>query len=203
MKKLANVVTILMIICIIAGCNDKKSDEELRKIIGTPEIETEYYKAAYVIDTDNLSSVTTYAKYIFVGEIEQYVKTEYDSEDENEIYTYYSVKVKENIKGELITDSNIEVKKAGGIKKDQKSCLVCKGDILPAEGKTYIFAAVMFEADGSVYCFGPNTVALLESNDDFKEDETYKKYIEAMEVIDNTVPQKEWSMSKFDVSYEK
>lgn len=203
MKMIRNLIIVLMSILLTTGCQKNMSNEEIAKIIGTDELKTEYYMSSFVIDTDDLSSVTTYAKYIFVGTIDDYVKTEYNSEDENEVYTYYSVKVLENIKGELVQNKNVEVKKAGGITKDEKSFLMCKDDILPAVGNTYIFAAVMFEKDGSIYCYGPNTVRLIENVDNYKEDKTYNAYIEALNTIVVDIPKREWSISKFDVNYKK
>lgn len=203
MKKKSLLLIILTAAFLVTSCGRKMTEERIGEIIGTDELKSEYYFASFVINTDELSEVTTFAKYIFVGTVEEYLKTEYSPESDDEIFTYYSVKVLENVKGELVQDRNIEVKKAGGITKNQDAFLLCVGDILPAVGGTYIFAAVMFESDGSIYCFGPNTVRQIENADDYKNDSTYISYVDAMKTVSDNVPAREWPMSRYDVLYKE
>lgn len=200
MKK--SIICLLMIAFFLTGCG-VKTESEIGEIIGTTEMNTDYYQASFVVDVEDLSQVTTLAKYIFVGTVEEYIRTESDPEDELEVYTFYSVKVIENIKGQLIQDANIEVKKAGGYVKSEDYFIMCEGDILPKVGGTYVFAAVMFEEDGSIYCFGPNTVAEIENAENYKEDEKYLSYMEASKTIAKDVPDNGWSTSRYDVLYEE
>lgn len=204
MKKVCVVAALIMVIIavfLLVEFSGRMSDEEIGEIIGTNKLETEYYEASFLIDTSDLSAVTTYAKYLFVGTVEEYVKSDYP--DEDSVYTYYSIKVVENIKGELVQDENVELKKSGGLKKNQECFILCSGDVLPAVGHTYIFAATIFPKEESLYCFGPGTVAEIENTSDYKNDPVYKKYTEALKTISTNVPDKNWPMSKYDVNYGK
>ncbi len=188
------VAVLIICVCILTGCGRLK-ESEIGSIIGTDKMETEYYRATYVIDEDNLTEVTSYSNYIFVGTIVSYQKTEYIGDDMP--ITYYSVQVKNNIKGELTTEEEIVLVKAGGLSKDRKVFLYNEKDILPAEGKTYVFAATIFNDE--LYCPCPNMVALIENTDQIENDETYKEYVETCQTISETVTPVE-GISRYDVN---
>lgn len=138
---------------------------------------TENYRASFVIDESDIVAVTTYASYVFVADVVKYDKTEYLNDDVDTPITYYSVRVKDNIKGNLRDDEDIVLKKAGGLRRGTDTFLVCEGDILPEPGKTYVFAAVIFEDD--LYCPMPNMVAEVEDCSKLEKSEIIQKYIDA------------------------
>jgi len=81
--------------------------------------------ASYAINVNNLEELIGDADYVFVGEVLKndgveykkpvVVETELGSKEYKSPYTNYSLKVVENIKGNLV--SNIEISKVGGTKK--------------------------------------------------------------------------------------
>ena len=132
-----------------------------------------------------------------MGQVEAYEKTEYIDDDHRN--TYYSVKILENIKGELVTDKEITVRKTGGIDKNKKKFVVCENDILPEVGKTYVFAAYVY--DDELHCFGPGTAALIEDAKDYKESDVYKNYVEACKTKHPETTEREKVISKYDTQY--
>lgn len=71
-------------------------------------------------------------------------------------YTSYKVKVVKNLKGELPTNKNIDVKKAGGLSYDKDKYFVDEDDQLPEEGKYYVMAFCV-QSDGSLLSSGSST----------------------------------------------
>jgi hypothetical protein len=188
-----------LIICIlsllITGC--EKSDFNVAEVIGTDEMDVKYYTASFVIDETDLTQVTTYASYVFIAKVISYDKTEYLNGDAELPLTFYSVQVLENIKGNLITDENIELKKAGGLIKNSTKFSICQDDILPEQGGTYLFAAVIFDDD--LYCPMPNMVVKLDTEDtNWSENEVVQRYTEALKQEVSDIPNGNQYKSKYD-----
>ena len=176
------------------------------KIIGTDKMKTKVSKVEidYVYNTDDPYEVTNYHKYVFVGRVESYKKTKYSSVfNISSGKTVYSVKVLENIKGELDTKGEIILEKSGGLIRWSDTFLVYKHDVLPAVGGTYLFVASVY--DGELKCTSPGTVVKLESDTNYSDDEMYKKYVEACknpkEYDYNWIREDE--ISRYDVNYKK
>lgn len=78
-------------------------------------------------------------------------------------YTNYMVNVKENIKGNLITDEAIPIQKSGGLSEDGTQYFIYEGDELPVVGNTYIFFAYT-QPDGSLLISGPISNMSMDNN---------------------------------------
>lgn len=124
-------------------------------------------KGSFVYDTTNIKEAVGIVDYVFVGNVVSNDGTVYEDivamEDKNgrtkEVgtpYTNYTVRVLDNIKGELQTNDQIQVVKQGGIAQDRKSILVFENDALPKAGQNYIFLAYA-QPDGSLLISGPDS----------------------------------------------
>lgn len=174
---------IVVLIIVLCGCGKKV---DVGKIIGTDQMKVEPYHASFVIDENDVVQVTTYASYVFVAEVVDYDKTDYINGDENSPLTYYRIRVKENIKGNLRKDEDIVLKKAGGVRKGTDTFLICKGDTLPKPGNTYLFSAVIFDDD--LYCPMPNMVIDIENSEDFSNNPFVIQFKEACNNPTEEVP---------------
>jgi len=144
--------------------------------------------ASYAINVNNLEELIGDADYVFVGEALKndgveykkpvVVETELGSKEYKSPYTNYSLKVVENIKGNLV--SNIEISKVGGTSSDKKTIFVYEGDVLPVEGKTYIFSAYG-QPDGTLLVSGANSNQELNLQTKISRESLYSKYKEALE----------------------
>ena len=105
------------------------------------------------------------ADYVFVGNVvseddvvyKHAVTVETEDGKTQEVstpYTNYTVNITQNIKGNLITEEDIPIQKAGGFSKDGTECFLYEGDELPIAGNTYIFFAYA-QLDGSLLVSGP------------------------------------------------
>ncbi|MCR5744158.1 MAG: hypothetical protein K6F92_10630 [Lachnospiraceae bacterium] len=199
MRRIRHLFFIVMALAIaLTGC---KSNINVAEVIGTDKMKVEKYHASFVIDESDITQVTTYASYVFVAEVVDYDKTEYINDDEDSPVTYYHVRVKENIKGELTTEEDIVLKKAGGIKKNSDTFMVCEGDVLPQIGKTYLFAAVIWEDD--LYCPMPNMVVEVDASSDVLSSADVVKYKEACDNPTPDVPNGDQYKSRYDVGEAK
>ena len=191
------ILSVFCLLLVLASCG-KPDASEIAEVIGTDKMTTSTYYGSYIINENDINEIASYSNYIFVGRVEDYIKTEYISDDDElPPVTYYSVGVLKNIKGELTTDENVVLTKSGGIKKDGKTFAVEVNDILPALGNTYVFAATLYNDE--LYCFCPNMVALIEESSDIEESSLYKKYTEAADSKLEDIEPVE-GISRFDVS---
>lgn len=146
----------LICVCLIAGgitVNSIMPDK-------TPgELPVTWLEGDFVISPYIPNLVVGYADYVFVGYVDKFVDTEYN---DGVPYTNYKVIVLKNIKGELIKNVPIDIQKFGGVEEDGKSITLFKDDLMPEEGKAYIFIAYV-EKDGVVHTEGPNSNILLET----------------------------------------
>ncbi|HHW70202.1 MAG TPA: hypothetical protein GX392_02510 [Clostridiales bacterium] len=122
---------------------------------------------SFSINFDNINELVGDADYVFVGAVISEDGTEYkhpvmgESEDGEEYeiaspYTNYTISVLDNIKGELVTDTEIPIQKAGGLAQDGSQYFVYEEDELPKQGSVYVFYAYA-QPDGSLLVSGPNS----------------------------------------------
>ncbi|WP_354471874.1 cell surface protein [Lysinibacillus parviboronicapiens] len=145
------------------GCNDKKDTE----------VNVGYVHASYAFDVNDLNQFVGSADNVFVGYVEKIEGTEYKfpttietetgSKTISTPHTNYSIRVIDNLKGELKKDQPIPLQKAGGISEDGSTQVIFENDILPEEGKYYIFSTLN-QPDGSILAGGTNTTIPLNVN---------------------------------------
>ncbi len=134
--------------------------------------------------------------YVFVGyvqEIHDY-HTEKSSRDFPEIVSYYQlpftecqVKIVASIKGELEEGNEFSFYKVGGIVESRSCILLLEKDIMPEQGKYYIFTGLA-HADGTMTGGGTNGTIELEAGIDesnIEESKIYQTYLDAYE---NQIP---------------
>lgn len=174
------------------------SDASIAKIIGTERMKTKYedmadyrefedfvtYQRALGEEADikNISQVVDFSDNVFVGVVEKYIRTNVGDFPE----TVYSVRVVENLRGELENDSKVEVTKVGGLNKSNRRYVVFSDDILPSVGATYIFCARSEEDEkGKVQlrCGLPNMTIRLSGKESYVNDPAYLEYKQACEDV--------------------
>ncbi|MBR5348289.1 MAG: hypothetical protein IK125_03560 [Lachnospiraceae bacterium] len=170
------------------------SDAAIAKIIGTERMKTKYedladykefedfvtYQRALGEEADikNITQVVDFSDNVFVGVVEKYIRTNVEDFPE----TVYSVRVIENLRGELEKDSKVEVTKVGGLNKSNRRYVVFSDDILPSVGATYIFCARSEEDEkGKVQlrCALPNMTIRLSGKEGYGNDPSYLEYKQA------------------------
>jgi len=165
-------------------------------------------QGSFAIDVNNPRELVGDADYVFVAEVVSEDGTEYLFPIEVETddggtkvvtspYTNYSIKVVEDIKGNLVTDTVIPIQKDGGLFEDGSMYQLYEDDELPVVGETYIFYAYAQE-DGSLLISGPNSNVKMDMPNgtqlsDLEEEvvkevlETSDEYIEVEEALDNQI----------------
>ncbi|MCP3745549.1 MULTISPECIES: hypothetical protein [Paenibacillus] len=164
MKKIFMFLSLFAMIAMLAsGCSNSNVDKNITK---AGEVPTSYLHASFDINVDNPKEVVGFADYVFVGFVEEMTGTDYkfpvtkETEDgPKELkspYTNYSIKVLDNIKGNLKKDVSIPLQKSGGLSEDKSTYFLFEDDSLPQKGKVYVFTATA-EQDGSLLVSGPNS----------------------------------------------
>ena len=184
MKKLFTVgIAVSIILASLMGCS-----KEI-----TPNGETIYNHVSMAGDETNMQEVVGFADYVFIGVVEKLNKRDIDNEFPNE---YYSVAVLENLKGSLITDSNIEVVKHGGYSENGTLILYASDNLVGTGlceiGDEYIFIG-FGQPDGSLLL--EHLSGNVEYSDELKMD--YLDFIENQIEIE-----RERFKSKYDSEYE-
>ena len=166
---------------LIFGCNDNKDTE----------VYAGYVYASYAFDVNNLNQFVGSADNVFVGYVERIEGTEYKfpSTVETETgtrtlsspHTNYSITVIESLKGKLKKIQPIPLQKSGGISEDGSMQVIFENDILPEEGKYYIFSTLN-QPDGSILAAGTNTTIQLNVNakSDIVSSKEYKDFKKAI-----------------------
>ena len=168
------------------------SDASIAKIIGTERMKTKYedmadykefedfvtYQRAMGEEADikNISQVVDFSDNVFVGVVEKYIRTNVGDFPE----TVYSVRVVENLRGELENDSKVEAVESN------RRYVVFSDDILPSVGATYIFCARSEEDEkGKVQlrCGLPNMTIRLSGKESYVNDPAYLEYKQACEDV--------------------
>jgi len=167
--------TIIAIVCILNYTNKNEK----------PSIPTYSIHGSFMVDVDNSKEVVGDADYVFMGKVVEQTGTIYKNkipiEQENgdvlyigSAYTNYTVSVIENIKNELVTDKNISISKAGGLREDFSAYDIFEDDVLPEVGKTYIFIAYA-QDDGSLLVSGPYSNILITNKNLLKTKSSFLK----------------------------
>lgn len=176
-------------------------------------------RATYMYDTSTPEQAIGISDYVFVAKVNEIIRTEhrnpitvetglFSSETITTPYTFYSIDVVKNIKGELITSEPIEYMQYGGINEDGESYTFMEGTELLETGKYYLIMADTFGEDGGeINVTEPNRRVLLEdvnSVEDIENSEIVKRYEEAYknEIIPENFNTNERYISKYDVNYE-
>lgn len=171
----------------------------ITKPINSNEITTSYLRGTFSIDYSNLNAVVGDADYVFLGNVVSEDDTVYkdvatiENEDgtTREVsspYTNYTIKVMENIKGNLTTDLAIPVQKSGGLSEDGTQYFLYEGDELPIVGENYIFFAYA-QPDGSLLISGPisNMSISNEANNDISLFSTTTEYDDVVDAYNNQI----------------
>ncbi|MCD8327928.1 MAG: hypothetical protein LUC25_02400 [Ruminococcus sp.] len=177
------VVAVLVIAAVILLFVFKNSKEDSTDNIS-------YVEGSFIIDYDDLRQVAGTNDYIFVGQIVRKGETENDEELPLPV-TEYSIRVEENIKGELITDEDIMVYKDGGISDVSGNLVLYEGDCMPEAGNRYVFYAFA-QPDGTLLLSGPVSNVLIDSSDaqeanasdDYSENQ---EYLAAVDTYENEI----------------
>lgn len=152
-KKVLTCSMLLVIVICFTGCS-KKSD--------LANLSTEYVSASYVVNMDEPEEVVGLCNNVFVGYIEEMIDTYYDLALP---LTRYNVRVIKDIKGDLPTDTTVQVNKEGGISEDGSYYILFEDDFLPDEGGCYIFNVLARKEDNSYTASGVNTVISINDID--------------------------------------
>lgn len=181
-----NRVRIGIIICVVilvcSSCNNKKNTKEkepktigttidVAKIIGTDQMQGYWGRMQLVYNPNDINQLVYSQQYVFVGRVEEYIGAKYTGEHRENVKSIYSVKVLENLKGELITSDNIMLETMGGLVKDTDMFVVYEDFALPAVGETYVFSA--YNDEGDLLCHSAYV------GSDYKNGNVYKEFVDA------------------------
>ncbi|HHW89279.1 MAG TPA: hypothetical protein GX745_00015 [Clostridiales bacterium] len=203
MKKRFFSLTVLLITAfvIIGGCGKQLSKEEIIEYINNDSLPIEEVRVSYAFDVSKLANKVGGSDYVFIGEVKDYIRTEYGFFDETP-RTFYSVRVVENIKGELIQDQDIELRKTGGIDKKGKKFILYDYDYLPKLNNYYIFS-VLTQSNGGIEASGKNSSILIKDKENYQDSEEYKNIIDAYLNQNEDIIDREKEQSKYDKNYGK
>ena len=182
MKKIITLgLALTILLAYFTGCGEIK-----------PNGETIYNHVSMAIDETNMFEVIGSVDYVFVGVVASVNRRDIDNEFPNE---YYSVTVVENLKGSLITGSNIEVIKRGGYSRSGTLILYASDNLvgtgLCEVGEQYIFIG-FGQPDGSLLL--DHLTGNVEYTDDLYND--YLGFVENQIHIE-----RERFMSRYDIEY--
>ncbi|MDR3185990.1 MAG: hypothetical protein LBU04_04190 [Christensenellaceae bacterium] len=180
MKKIKTMVlslSLILIVCVfsftISACAKKLTDDEIVQILKTKKGLQPVNVSVEYIYGDDIAKYLAYADYVFVCKVKNYLRTIYNDSDPDMPYTIYAVRIIENIKGELLTDRDIEIRKGGGITSDHKKLVLIGNNIFPEIGSTYVVAAVSYH-EGTLGVDGKHSTVFVGS--DYKNNESYKEF---------------------------
>jgi hypothetical protein len=133
----------------------------------------------FIIDVDNPNELVGDSDFVFVAKVISQDGYEYrnhitkETEDGGmetigDPYTNYSVDIIENIKGNLIMDEVIPIRKFGGLYEDGSGFALFEDDEFPVVGETYIFFANT-DLDGALLVDGPNSNQKIDTPNNAKE----------------------------------
>lgn len=217
-RLIVNRVRIGIIICVVillcSSCNNKKNTKEkepetigttidVAKIIGTYQMKKDFGGSmSFDYNPDDINQLVYSQQYVFVGRVEEYIGAKYTGEHREDVKSIYSVKVLENLKGELITSDNIMLETMGGLVKDTDMFVVYEEFALPAVGETYVFSA--FNCEGDLLCHSAYV------GSDYKNGNVYKEFVDACDnpmtfdfkTSEERLKELNWPiLSRYDVHY--
>lgn len=165
MKKIIKIIVSIVVVLVVLFAGIRLSanliEEKLEsKIFPLKDpisvINTEYQRTVacvdWAYDVSDRNKVVGFHDYVFVGDVKKVVGTGYtDVEFSDGLrmfsqpYTRYEIRVLENLKGELVTDSDIPLTKHDGAYFFGKRVSMMEGDSLPDVGECYIFICITDE----------------------------------------------------------
>lgn len=170
------ICSVIFVIMCFSGCSSTLSDEEIAKYIGTADYPTEIYRVSYSIDVTDLREVVGDSDYVIVAQVNDYIDTSYSATGFP--LTQYSIRVLENIKGQLNSTEEISLIKEGGINENHSAFAVYEDDFLPQLGKTYIFC-LYGQSSGAIRACGQNYTLRIENSSDYKNEKNYLDILDA------------------------
>ncbi|MCK1992179.1 cell surface protein [Peribacillus muralis] len=218
--QLASLLFIVSLSLLVSACSNSKKDVSNISSEDKKNLKVIQMDGTFAVDVDDPKETVGDADYVFIGRVDEDVDTVYKNpvtietrdgtKEVSTPYTNYKVTVLQNIKGDLVTDTSIPIRKAGGINEDGSSVVLYEDDALPEEGKSYVFLAYA-QDDESLLVSGPNSNEYVEG---IKQDVTSEKMEkgtaslnkEAVEVVseyenafENEIPtERNRSESEFD-----
>lgn len=212
-KNIIGLVAALVVIAVLVvsfGFNSTRGNMTVNGNIPVSKLH-----GSFSINFDNINELVGDADYVFVGTVISEDGTEYKHPimgeaadgEEYEIaspYTNYTISVLDNIKGELVTDTEVPIQKSGGLAQDGSQYFVYEEDELPEQGSVYIFYAYA-QPDGSLLVSGPNSnekinVKARAATDDLTG--TLETISAVQEVIDALDTQVETERMRFVSTYD-
>lgn len=179
-NKLLKIISVIVITaCLICGIvliinKLHNSSEEKLAITLNPDLPINYMSAFYAHSFATPEEAVGTTDYTFVAKINSIKRTDYRNpinietvadgsitKTVYEPYTIYDVTVIENIKGELIKTTSIELQQKGGLNKDGKSYTFLEDMGLLNVGKYYIILANASSSNGTLGISHPNMVVPL------------------------------------------
>lgn len=162
-------VIILITVSLIAFFNTEESIENYyEKFADLPRHNMEY---SYALDISNPERAVDFYPYVFIAKVNKVIKTEYRNPMEVELtpdgsktkviyepYTIYDITVIENLKGEIIENSNITIEQVGGVSKDQDYTMFPTNMGFLKENYYYILLAYASVNTGELRLESPYTV---------------------------------------------
>ncbi|MES1041777.1 hypothetical protein [Peribacillus simplex] len=148
---IASLLFIVSVSLIVSACSNSKKDVSNVSSEDKKNLKVIQMDGTFAINVDDPKETVGDADYVFIGRVDEDVDTVYKdpvtietSDGTKEVstpYTNYKVRVLQNIKGDLVTDTSIPIQKTGGINEDGSSVVLFEDDTLPEEGKSYVFLA--------------------------------------------------------------
>jgi hypothetical protein len=191
MKKII-LLTFLCIALTLNGCVNGTGSSQT-KVSPSPTVTEdgvpiEHVSATYVIDLSDPVVAAAEADYVFVGKVNSIADERQLFGEFSIPYTFFSVTVLQNMKGDLITDEPIEVFQSGGYDSGRERYVMMGDEPLAEVGGIYIMMANT-QIDGTLFVSGANSCVAIENLpvdaqqdiiiDKIKKDKTYKRYLTA------------------------
>lgn len=132
--------------------------------VDVESLPVEEIEMAYDFDVYDKEKLVGFVDYMFIGRVEEVTGTVYESVTYNAEkniycgipYTCYNVTVVENIKGELILNEVIPIRKLGGVSVDGESLYKYVPESMPKKDGYYLFLGYA-DANGELYVSDPNS----------------------------------------------
>lgn len=148
----------------------------------------------YIFDINDYEKLTGFCDYVFVGKIEKAEGTYYEDGFFNDLLqfyaspvTQYKIRILRNIKGNLILNEKIPMRKSGGLSLGGKFIEIGNGDTMPLEGEYYILFANADEKGEISISVGNISLGENESDALNEKSPKIKKILDAAENQDESV----------------
>lgn len=146
---------------------------------------------SYAFDHDDYLYYLREVDYVFTGEIEEIVGTDYKDKDEingkkiSTPYTKYRVNVLKSIKGDVSKGEEVLVTKLGGLSENKEEYYLLEEDNIPKERECYIFMAYAQE-NGELLVAGKNSTIETNAGNTTKIGKTIEKLMPKAKSLGDT-----------------